>query len=133
MYCTVMCSTIVLVFIFFLFYFQQKVSEDFIPDTKIVENMTGMGFHPEIINMSLRHACNNMNEAVEMLLRMQGDGTYENLLTSICGASSGATSSASSSLQAIASTSSPLSSVAAKLVENFKNSRLGDDIDALAV
>ncbi|XP_037050774.1 NEDD8 ultimate buster 1-like [Bradysia coprophila] len=72
---------------------QQKVSEDFIPDTKIVDEMTKMGFHPEIINMSLRHVSNNMNEAVDMLLRMQGEGTYDNLLTSICGSTSAAATS----------------------------------------
>lgn len=72
---------------------QQKVAEDFIPDTKIIDQMTKMGFHPEIISMSLRQVSNNMSEAVDMLLRMQGEGTYDNLLTSICGSTSAATTS----------------------------------------
>lgn len=102
---------------------QQKVSEDFKPDSKIADLMVTMGFHPEIINMSLRHSCNNMDEAVDMLLRMQGEGTYENLLTSIAGSTS----------EAIASTSALHSSALSKAVENLKNSKLEEDTNAMAV
>lgn len=107
---------------------QQKVSEDFVPDTTIVDQMTKMGFHPEIINMSLRYAANNMDEAVDMLLRMQGEGTYENLLTSILGTSSEGTNSDGTT----PSTSSAASAIA-EAVENVKRARLEDDVDAMAV
>lgn len=104
---------------------QQKVSEDFIPDTTIVDQMTKMGFHPEIVNMSLRYAANNMNEAVEMLLRMQGEGTYENLLSSIGGGTSSDATASSSSTSA--------ASVAAAVIENITTAKLEDDVNAMAV
>lgn len=108
---------------------QRKVSEDFVPDTTIVDQMTKMGFHPEIINMSLRHVSNNMDDAVDMLLRMQGEGTYENLLTSICGSTSGANTSTSGS----ESESTPTSPLAAAVIENFKKAKTDEDINAMEV
>lgn len=107
---------------------QRKVAEDFVPDATIVDQMTKMGFHPEIINMSLRHACNSMDDAVDMLLRMQGEGTYENLLTSICGSTFGASSSTAST-----SESTPMSSVAAAVIENFKKVKSDEDVNAMEV
>lgn len=104
---------------------QRKVSEDFKPDAKIVDHMSKMGFHPEIINMSLRHASNNMDEAIDMLIRMQGEGTYENLLASICGSTSEANTSTASS--------SSLADVAANVSANIRNSRMEEDVDAMAV
>lgn len=88
--------------------------------------MTKMGFHPEIINMSLRHVSNNMGEAVDMLLRMQGEGTYDNLLASICGSTS--TSAATTSTGA----ATALETIAKELV-NSSNTSMEDDSDALAV
>lgn len=99
---------------------QQKASEDFIADSKIVDLMTKMGFHPQIVDMSLRYASNNMDEAVDMLLRMQSDGTYEDLLTSIGGSTSNA------SLFTAATTSTGESAT-----QSFK--KLADDANAMAV
>lgn len=96
---------------------QQKASEDFIADSKIVDLMTKMGFHPQIVDMSLRYASNNMDEAVDMLLRMQSDGTYEDLLTSIGGSTSNA------SLLTAATTSTGESAI----------KKLADDANAMAV
>lgn len=122
---------------------QQKLTEDFIPDSKIVDHMVKMGFHPEIVNMSLRQAVNNMDEAVDMLLRMQGNGTYDNLLTSICGAVSGNISAPSTSEdQSIIApgnssitspgASSSASSAFATAVENIRKTNIENE-EAMAV
>lgn len=73
--------------------------------------------------MSLRHACNNMDDAVDMLLRMQGEGTYENLLTSLCAATAGASTSSFGSASA----------VVAEAVEQFKQAKTDEDVNAMEV
>lgn len=109
---------------------QEKLNDDFIPDTTIVDHMVKMGFHPEIVNMSLRYAVNNMNEAVDMLLRMQGEGTYDNLLTSICGSTSGA---ASSSTPTSLSSSADAAAVGNILRETLDNNEVAMAVSDVAI
>lgn len=42
-----------------------------------------MGFHKEMIEMALKNVANNMDAAVEMLLRIQSDGKYDDTLKKI--------------------------------------------------
>lgn len=86
---------------------QRKASEDFIPNTTVVDRLTKMGFPSQLVDVCLREASNNMEEAVEAALRMQSDGSYEAILANVLGSTSGASTS----------------SVAAQIVENIQNSR----------
>lgn len=52
-------------------------------DETVVHSMESMGFHPDIIKLALQSALNNMNEAVEILLKMQSDGTYNTMLENV--------------------------------------------------
>ncbi|KAJ6638174.1 NEDD8 ultimate buster 1 [Pseudolycoriella hygida] len=99
---------------------EQKVVDDFIPNSSIVDQMTKMGFHPDIIQMSLRKAKNNLIEAVEMLLSMQSDGTYANLLSSILPSSSSTTPSTSA-----------LSAITSMLPTSSQDQKLQDHANAM--
>lgn len=45
--------------------------------------MVAMGFHGEIIDMALKNSTNEMDAAVEELLRLQANGTYESVLAGL--------------------------------------------------
>lgn len=78
---------------------RQQMMDDFLPDTKAMDEMRLMGFDDALIKLSLRCATNDMNAAVETLLKMQADGTYESMLNNVTnlvgGANGAATASAS--------------------------------------
>lgn len=79
---------------------RQAAADDFIVDDESQRSMLTMGFNEEIIKMALQFASNDMSKAVEMLLKMQTEGTYDNLLTQIldgAGAAGGASTSAAAS------------------------------------
>lgn len=82
---------------------RQAAADDFIIDDESQRSMITMGFNEEIIKMALQFASNDMSKAVEMLLKMQTEGTYDNLLTQIldgdgaAGADGGASTSAAAS------------------------------------
>lgn len=79
---------------------RQAAADDFIVDDVSQRSMITMGFNEEIIKMALQFASNDMSKAVEMLLKMQTEGTYDNLLTQIldgAGAQGAASTSAAAS------------------------------------
>lgn len=79
---------------------RQAAADDFIVDDEAQRSMLTMGFNEEIIKMALQFASNDMSKAVEMLLKMQTEGTYDNLLTQIldgAGSAGGASTSAAAS------------------------------------
>lgn len=99
---------------------QRKAAEDFIPNATVVDRLTKMGFHPDIVNACLRQACNNMDEAVEMALRMQTDGNFEQMLNGLLTSTSEASTS--------------VACAAAQIVESIQNDSLKEnDADTQAV
>lgn len=48
--------------------------------------MVNMGFDKAIVDMALRTVANNMDDAIEMLLKYQNDGTYTETLQNIADA-----------------------------------------------
>lgn len=42
--------------------------------------MKAMGFHDEMIQMALKNCTNDMEKAIESLLKMQSDGTYDSAM-----------------------------------------------------
>lgn len=62
---------------------KEEFTNQIIPNKSIVEQMKSMGFHNDMIEMALKNVANNMDEAVEMLLRMQSSGKYEEVLTNL--------------------------------------------------
>lgn len=77
---------------------RQSMLDDFVADTEALNTMKTMGFNEEIIKMALKASTNDMNRAVEMMLKMQNDGTYSALLSQLIdNAVSGAPTTATSS------------------------------------
>lgn len=70
-----------------------------------------MGFHAEIIDMALKKSTNEMGAAVEELLRLQANGTYESVLSSLSQA-------AASTIDLITSQSGP--STSSNIVRDIK-------------
>lgn len=71
---------------------RKLVVEDFVADENVAVSMENMGFDSDMIKMALRFAINNMGEAVEMLLKMQSEGTYQSVLENLKQAVTDATS-----------------------------------------
>lgn len=59
---------------------QEELNNEIIPDKSFQKEMIAMGFHPEMIKMALKNSTNLMDDAVEFLLKMQADGSYEEKL-----------------------------------------------------
>lgn len=62
---------------------QDELSREIVPSSGLREKMLAMGFHAEIIDMALKNSTNQMDAAVEELLRLQADGTYEETLSKL--------------------------------------------------
>lgn len=45
--------------------------------------ITAIGFAPEVVQVALEQAFNNSERAIEILLKMQTDGTYDEILESL--------------------------------------------------
>lgn len=55
--------------------------------------MLAMGFHADIIDMALKKSTNQMDAAVEELLRLQADGSYDGVLSNLMTAAAAVSSS----------------------------------------
>lgn len=77
---------------------RQQLLDDFLPDKDAMEEMREMGFDAALIKLALRAALNDKSGAIESLVKMQSDGTYEALLNNVSNmlADEGATESATS-------------------------------------
>lgn len=53
------------------------------PDESLCEQILNMGFDIELIRNALRDTTNDMQKAIENLLKMQADGSYENALKEV--------------------------------------------------
>lgn len=62
---------------------QEELTREIVPSESLREKMVAMGFHAEIIDMALKKSTNEMDAAVEELLRLQANGTYENVLSGL--------------------------------------------------
>lgn len=62
---------------------QEELSREIVPSKGLREQMLAMGFHAEIIDMALKNSTNQMDAAVEELIRLQANGTYENILSNL--------------------------------------------------
>lgn len=49
----------------------------------IVEKIVGLGFHEEIAKMALTLTSNNMDEAIEHLIKLQDDNKYTDILNNL--------------------------------------------------
>lgn len=62
---------------------KDELANQIVPSSDIVSQMEAMGFHKGMIEMALKTVANNMDSAVEMLLRIQSDGKYDDTLKKI--------------------------------------------------
>lgn len=60
-----------------------ELIEEIVPNANLRKQMVEMGFHVEMIDDALRQTANIMNDAVEMLLKLQADGSYEEKLANL--------------------------------------------------
>lgn len=62
---------------------QEELTREIVPSKSLREQILAMGFHAEIIDMALKKCTNEKDAAVEELLRLQANGTYESVLSSL--------------------------------------------------
>lgn len=60
---------------------QEEFSKSIEPDKNLIEQIASMGFDNELIKSVLKVTSNDMEKAIEKLLQMKSDGSYENVLT----------------------------------------------------
>lgn len=53
------------------------------PDESLCEQILNMGFDIELIRSALKDTTNDMQKAIENLLKMQADGSYQNALKEV--------------------------------------------------
>lgn len=53
------------------------------PDESLCEQILNMGFDIELIRNALRDTTNDMQKAIENLLKMQADGSYQDALKEV--------------------------------------------------
>lgn len=53
------------------------------PDESLCEQILNMGFDIELIRNALKDTTNDMQKAIENLLKMQADGSYQNALKEV--------------------------------------------------
>lgn len=90
---------------------QEELTREIVPNHKLREQMLAMGFHAEIIDMALKNSTNHMDAAVEELLRLQADGSYEGILSNLL-------ETASSVIDAVGNYDGP--STSSKIVRDIK-------------
>lgn len=113
---------------------RQLMQDDFLADTETVDAMKVMGFNEEMIKIALKASANDMGRAVEMMLKMQNDGTYSTVLAQLVdnfvdGAAAAAAGSSSSGISIAAAAANHLKSKAdaeLKAMEAF--ARFTEDI-----
>lgn len=60
-----------------------ELAQQIVPDTNLHTELVGMGFQTDLVNVALRLAGNNMASALEELLRLQDDDSYDEMLKKI--------------------------------------------------
>lgn len=59
---------------------KQDLAKEIVPDDNLCEQIMNMGFDKATVDMALRNVANNMDAAIEMLLKLQNEGTYTEAL-----------------------------------------------------
>lgn len=62
---------------------KEELTHEVVANEELRNQMLAMGFHAEIIDMALKNSANQMDAAVEELLRLQADGSYDNTLSNL--------------------------------------------------
>lgn len=61
----------------------QELLQSVKPDESLCEKILNMGFDIEMIREALKSTSNDMQKAIENLLKMQADGTYQDVLKNV--------------------------------------------------
>lgn len=91
---------------------KQELAKEIVPDNELCEQMLNMGFDRSIVEMALRTVANNMDDAIEILIKFQKEGKYDdtlqNLAETLAGnLNGGSDNGAGPSTSASTSTSNP--------------------------
>lgn len=59
---------------------ERELLNEIVPKSDVREQMIGMGFPAEIVDFALKSADRNMDAVLEELMRLQSEGTYDEML-----------------------------------------------------
>lgn len=62
---------------------QNELHQTVKPDENLCQQILNMGFDIELIRQVLKNNTNDMQKAIDSLLKMQSDGTYGNILEEV--------------------------------------------------
>lgn len=60
-----------------------QLLDDIVPAKEAIAEMQAMGYHTAMIKLALQHSLNDVDSAVESLIKMQQEGTYDTALTDL--------------------------------------------------
>lgn len=87
---------------------QNELLQTVKPDESLCEQILSMGFDAELVREVLKNTTNDMQKAIENLLKMQADGTYPDALKKVLETVEANSPSPSTSTSSMPSTSQQL-------------------------
>lgn len=101
---------------------RSQYAEDFLPDQNTIDAMVAMGFELPLVMVALQTASNNMDRAVDIVMRMMEGVEGEQLLTNIATAASTNTAG-----QPTTSSAAAAERLSRKLAEELARKRIADE------